>query len=117
MLFPKSVNVDKFKEYLLKLKEKNGDDKICIFMDNLSAHTSNKSKDAMRELGFRYIYNVAYSPDFNPIEFVFSKVKQKFRRLRAQKIVGTVQDSYETLIEKAIKTVRKQDIVNSIDYV
>ena len=75
MLFPKSVNVDKFKEYLLRLKEKNGDDKICIFMDNLSAHTSNKSKDAMRELGFRYIYNVAYSPDFNPIEFVFSKVK------------------------------------------
>ena len=44
-------------------------------MDNLSAHTSNKSKDAMKELDFRYIYNVAYSPDFNPIEFVFSKIK------------------------------------------
>ena len=75
MLFEKSVNVEKFKEYLVKLREKNGNDKICIFMDNLTAHTSNKSKDKMRELGFRWIFNVAYSPDFNPIEFTFSKVK------------------------------------------
>ena len=74
-VFEFSVNVDKFIEYLDGLRDANGEDKICIFMDNLSAHTSNKSKDAMRELGFRYIYNVAYSPDFNPIEFVFSKVK------------------------------------------
>ena len=44
-------------------------------MDNLTAHTSNKSKETMRELNFRYIFNVAYSPDFNPIEFIFSKVK------------------------------------------
>ena len=75
MLFQKSVNVDKFKEYLEKLREENEDAKICIFMDNLTAHTSNKSKEAMNKLGFRYIYNVAYSPDFNPIEFIFSKVK------------------------------------------
>ena len=44
-------------------------------MDNLSAHTSKKSKDAMKTLGFRFIYNVAYSPNWNPIEFVFSKIK------------------------------------------
>ena len=75
MLFQKSVNVEKFKEYLVKLREENGNEKICIFMDNLTAHTSNKSKETMKELNFRYIFNVAYSPDFNPIEFVFSKVK------------------------------------------
>lgn len=76
-------------------------------MDNLTAHTSNKSKDAMRELGFRYIYNVAYSPDFNPIEFVFSKIKHRFRCLRAQRLVGTIHDSHETIIEKAVNSVRK----------
>ena len=83
MLFEKSVNVSKFQEYLTKLREANNDAKICIFMDNLSVHTSNKSKDTMRQLGYRWILNVPYAPDYNPIEFTFSKVKQKFRCLRA----------------------------------
>ena len=90
MLFPKSVNIEKFQEYLTKLRAENGDAKICIFMDNLSVHTSNKSKDTMRQLGFRWIFNVPYEPDFNPIEFTFSKVKQKFRCLRAQMITGVL---------------------------
>ena len=38
MLFEKSVNVEKFQEYLTQLRKENGDDKICIFMDNLSVH-------------------------------------------------------------------------------
>ena len=75
MIFADSVNVTKFKQYLTELREENGDDKICIFMDNLSAHTSQKSKDAMKALGFKFIYNMAYQPDYNPIEFVFSKIK------------------------------------------
>ena len=57
-------------------------------MDNLTTHTSNKTKENMRKLGIRYIFNIAYSPDYNPIESVFSKVKQKFRCLRARKLAG-----------------------------
>ena len=59
-------------------------------MDNLSAHKSDKSKQEMTRLGFRHIFNVPYSPEYNPIEFVFSKVKQKFRSLRAKKIAGII---------------------------
>ena len=29
----------------------------------------------MKTLGFKYAYNVPYSPDYNPIEFIFSKIK------------------------------------------
>ena len=32
-------------------------------MDNLGAHTSEESKAEMRRLGFRWIYNVPYSPE------------------------------------------------------
>ena len=52
-------------------------------MDNLSVHQSEKAKKAMRELGMRHIYNLTYAPDYNPIELVFSKIKQKFKTLRA----------------------------------
>ncbi len=86
-------------------------------MDQLSAHTSKKSKTTMRQLGFRYIYNVAYSPEYNPIESVFSKVKHTFRVLRAQKLSGNIQLSHEALITKAVKSVRKQDIVNCVNHV
>ena len=88
MLFPKSVNIPKFKEYLVKLREVNGDAKICLFMDNLTTHTSPKTKAEMRRLNFRFAYNIPYAPDYNPIESVFSKIKQSFKCLRLQKLIG-----------------------------
>ena len=74
-IYENSVNVQKFKAYLQQLRDKNGDDKIALFMDNLSAHRSDKSRAEMARLGFRCIFNVPYSPEWNPIEFAFSKVK------------------------------------------
>ncbi len=89
-IFDKSVNVQKFKQYLQELREKNGEEKIALFLDNLSAHRSEKSKVEASRLGFRFIFNVPYSPEYNPIEFVFSKVKQRFRVLRARKLAGLI---------------------------
>ena len=44
-------------------------------MDNLAVYRSEKSKAEMTRLGFKVIWNVPYEPEYNPIEFVFSKVK------------------------------------------
>ena len=74
-IYENSVNVQKFKAYLQQLRDKNGDDKIALFMYNLSAHRSDKSRAEMARLGFRCIFNVPYSPEWNPIDFAFSKVK------------------------------------------
>ena len=87
-IFDQSVNIPKFKEFLRELRAMNGEDKIALFMDNLSAHRSEKSKAEMARLGFRTIFNVPYSPELNPIEFTFSKIKQKFRSLRARKLAN-----------------------------
>ena len=98
-VFEFSVNIDKFLQYLSGLRAANPGVPICLFLDNLSAHTSERAKTAMREHGFRYIYNVPYSPEFNPIEFVFSEIKTNFRALRAKKFVGLIQDSHEALVK------------------
>ena len=90
MIFEHSVNKEKFKEYLDGVRSANPDQKICLFMDNLSAHTSERSKQAMRDHGFRFIFNVAYQPDFNPIELAFSMVKRNFKALRAKKMIGLI---------------------------
>ena len=57
----------------------------------------------MREAGFRCIWNVPYSPDFNPIELTFSMVKRNFKALRAKKFIGLIQDSHEAMVKKAVK--------------
>ena len=77
-------------------------------------HTSDESKAAMRELGFRWCYNVSYSPEWNPIELTFSIVKREFKKLRARKLIGLTQESHEALVKRAVKAVRKSDIVNCI---
>ena len=60
-------------------------------MDQLSAHTSEKAKRHMKELGFRYVYSAAYCPQYNPIELMFSKVKQRhmWHKVLARKVVDT----------------------------
>ena len=116
-VFEDSVNVEKFQQYLQELRARNGDEKIALFMDNLSAHRSSRSLSEAAQLGFRCIFNVPYSPEYNPIEFVFSKVKQKFRTLRARKIAGLSHDSHEVLVRQAVESVRKVDVVNCVNHV
>ena len=76
-------------------------------MDNLSTHKAKKSQTEMKRLGFRFIFNLTYSPEYNPIEFCFSKIKGKFKKLRAQKLTGQIQDDHESLIKQALKCVKK----------
>ena len=61
-IFSKSVNTARFIEYLVELREQTGPDKVAIFMDNLSAHKNDTVKKEMRRLGFRWIWNIPYSP-------------------------------------------------------
>ena len=58
---------------------------ICVYMDNLSVHRSREVRDRMDELSIPYIFSPPYSPDYNPIEMVFSmfKSEMKVKRLAA----------------------------------
>ena len=116
-IFDDSVNVSKFKEYLQELRALIPDEKVALFMDNLSAHRSEKARAEMSRLEFRCIFNVPYSPEYNPIEFVFSKIKQRFRTLRARKLAGVIQDGHRSMVKQAIESVTKKDVVNCVNHV
>jgi transposase len=55
-----------------------------VVADNLSAHHSERARAAIEACGARLWHLPPYSPDFNPIEEAFSKVKQCLRRARAR---------------------------------
>jgi len=56
-----------------------------VVMDNLSAHKVAGVKAAIESAGARVIYLPPYSPDFNPIENMFSKLKTLVRKLNLRK--------------------------------
>jgi transposase len=49
-------------------------------MDNLSVYRARKTLQHMKDRGFEALFNAAYSPEYMPIEFVFSVVKRKFKQ-------------------------------------
>jgi transposase len=50
-----------------------------VILDNLSAHKSEDARKAVAAAGARLLFLPAYSPDFNPIELAFAKVKASLR--------------------------------------
>lgn len=55
-----------------------------MVIDNLSSHKSSWVKKFMEERGCELLYLPPYSPDLNPIEEAFSKVKRILRRAEAR---------------------------------
>ncbi len=57
-----------------------------VVMDNLPAHKAAGVQDAIEAAGARLLYLPSYSPDFNPIEQVFAKLKALLRGAAARTI-------------------------------
>ena len=55
-----------------------------VILDNLSAHKPARVRELIECRGCELIYLPAYSPDFNPIEEAFSKIKEIVRRAGAR---------------------------------
>jgi transposase len=75
-----------------------------VVMDNLSAHKGGRVRELLEERGCELLYLPPYSPDLNPIEEAFSKVKGLIRRAEAR--------TREALVEamgKALSAVSARD--------
>ena len=57
-----------------------------VILDNLKVHKSAKAAAILRERGAWFLFLPKYSPDLNPIENAFSKLKAHLRRLGARTI-------------------------------
>jgi transposase len=55
-----------------------------VVMDNLSAHKGERIRDLIEEQGCELVYLPSYSPDFNPIEEAFAKIKGLLRKSEAR---------------------------------
>jgi len=60
-----------------------------VVMDNLGSHKGRAVRSAIRAAGAKLFFLPAYSPDLNPIEQVFAKMKALLRRADARTLDDT----------------------------
>jgi transposase len=77
-----------------------------VVMDNLSPHKASGVREAIEGAGARLRYLPPYSPDLNPIEPMWSKVKGVLRRLAARSV-----DALHDAIGAALATITPSDCV------
>ena len=101
-LYERSVKNQDFGNFLISLRQKYLNEEIALFMDNMRVHHSLLSKEAYQELKLIPIFNIAYSPQFNPIESVFSMIKQAYKKLLLQAIIEKQRIRSRHLIANAM---------------
>ena len=103
--FDGALNGEKFKEYLrekLIHTLKPGD---ILIMDNLRSHKVQDVKELVESVGAKIMYLPPYSPDLNPIEQMWSKIKAFLRSVKAHTV-----DALLAAIPLTFQTVSKKDI-------
>lgn len=78
-----------------------------VVMDNLSSHKGPRIRALLEAQGATLLYLPPYSPDFNPIEMIFAKIKQALRSLACR-----TREALWTVMQSVLDQVRPSDARN-----
>jgi transposase len=79
-----AVNAEVFRSYVREILLPTLSAGDILVMDNLSAHKDRQALDLLKNAGVAVRFLPAYSPDLNPIELMWSKVKALLRKAEAR---------------------------------
>ncbi len=108
-VFDGPINGERFLAYVeqfLVPTLKPGD---VVILDNLGSHKGKAVRQAIRRAGAKLFFLPKYSPDLNPIEQVFAKLKTGLRREAARTV-----DDICNAIAKLLKDFEPQECANYI---
>ena len=83
-----AMNGETFRAYIEQILAPTLRRGEIVFMDNVPVHKVAGVREAIEARGAILIYLPAYSPDFNPIEQVFAKLKAVLRKIAAYTLGG-----------------------------
>ncbi len=102
-----SINAEAFKTYvraeLLKTLKPND----IVILDNLNSHKGKAVRVMVKAIGARLFFLPSYSPDLNPIEQAFAKIKHVMR-----KAMGRSVEAVENAVAEALDTITPQECSN-----
>ncbi len=110
-LFDGPINGDAFLAYVRDLLVPTLSPGDVVIMDNLGSHRGKAVRQAIRQAGAKLIFLPKYSPDLNPIEQVFSKLKHLLRRAQARSYDGLM-----AAIAEILDTYTSQECANYLHH-
>jgi len=75
--FMESSNAENVCDFLVKIVEQNPEKRIILVLDNSKSHHADKTVRKARELKITFVFLPPYSPDLNPVEFVWKTIKRE----------------------------------------
>jgi transposase len=96
-LFDGPINGEAFLAYVQTLLVPTLRPGDVVIMDNLGSHRGKRVRKTIRQAGARLLFLPKYSPDLNPIEQVFSKLKHLLRNAQARSYDGLLQATGQLL--------------------
>ncbi|MES2494425.1 MAG: IS630 family transposase [Pseudomonadota bacterium] len=88
MVLDGPINRDAFVAYVRQVLVPDLSPGDIVIMDNLSSHKAPAAREAIEAAGAKLLFLPPYSPDFNPIEQAFSKLKAHLRKAAERTIHG-----------------------------
>ena len=92
-----SSDTDSFGRYMREILAPRLKSGQIVLMDNLSVHTSGWVRELIEERGCQLWLLPSYSPDMNPIEEAFSKVKNLLRKAKARTLEALFEATAQAL--------------------
>jgi transposase len=86
MVVDGSINSARFLDYVSRILAPTLTPGDTVIIDNLSSHKTDEVRQAIEATGASVRFLPRYSPDFNPIEKAFAKLKSMLRRLAARTV-------------------------------
>ncbi len=105
------TNGDVFKYFIEQVLVPNLWIGACVVMDNASIHKADEIRELIEGAGAKLVYLPPYSPDFNPIENCWSKVKEFLRSASAR-----TREALDQAITDALEAVTLEDIPGWFTY-
>jgi transposase len=90
-VFDGPINGESFLAYVEQMLVPELSERNTVILDNLGSHKNDAVRQAIRNTGARLFFLPPYSPDLNPIEQAFSKLKHMLRKARQRSITGVWQ--------------------------
>ena len=106
LFFSGTMNGKLFVQYIKKFLSQILADGDIVVLDNCTAHKVAGVKEAIEACGAKILYLPKYSPDLNPVELLWSKVKAVLRREKAR-----THDALEKALKLALDSVCADDIL------
>ena len=79
-----AMDGEAFAAYIREVLAPNLQPGTVVICDNLATHRNKDAAQALKDIGCWFLYLPPYSPDLNPIEMAFSKLKAHLRRIGAR---------------------------------